>query len=250
MIKSVFINNYRNFKKQTIQFKPLTVLSGCNLSGKTSLTDALRQLKFAPTDPDLSNTTKIKIQFSEFEATWKYYIRPDTTAITWQNKVLESWIPNFDLDYQCKNWLTYIFSDQVETWEELVGYKTATVKRVESLVHTILSLPSNSLLMLDNIEAGLHGVQQERLIELLLLAVNSGIQIVLETHSDHIYNSIRVAVKSNYISSTDVIFNHFNKFTVTPVTVNESGRINNSPSQFFDTWDVMLEKLLDDEISF
>ncbi|MFN0201207.1 MAG: AAA family ATPase [Bacteroidia bacterium] len=62
------------------------------------------------------------------------------------------------------------------------------------IVTAILISESGDLLILENPEAHLHPQGQSKLGELMAIAAEAGVQIIVETHSDHILNGVRVAV--------------------------------------------------------
>src|SRR5438046_1441121 len=64
------------------------------------------------------------------------------------------------------------------------------------IVVSILSARPGSLVIIENPEAHLHPRGQVRMGELLSLASTAGIQVLIETHSDHVLNGIRLAVRA------------------------------------------------------
>ena len=50
--------------------------------------------------------------------------------------------------------------------------------------------------MIENPEAHLHPGAQVKMAEFFALAAAGGIQVIVETHSDHAFNGIRVAVRN------------------------------------------------------
>jgi predicted ATPase len=76
---------------------------------------------------------------------------------------------------------------------------------------------------------------------------------VIETHSDHVLNGIRLAVHGGKIKPEDVQLHYFQRqekqgqgFTeVVSPRINRSGRIDKWPDGFFDEWDKSLEVLLE-----
>jgi predicted ATPase len=114
----------------------------------------------------------------------------------------------------------------------------------------ILSASENALLLFENPEAHLHPKGQFKLGELMARAANCGVQIVAETHSDHILNGVRVAVHSG-ILRPDIVKLHFferepDKLDTRVISpqIDHNGRIDQWPEGFFDEWDKTLEALL------
>ncbi len=64
-----------------------------------------------------------------------------------------------------------------------------------SVVTALLSAKPGALIMVENPEAHLHPEGQAKLAELMCLVAQRGIQVVAETHSDHIINGVLVNCK-------------------------------------------------------
>ena len=71
-----------------------------------------------------------------------------------------------------------------------------------------LAARAGDLLIIENPEAHIHPKGQMRLGQLLSLAAASGVQVVIETHSDHVLNGIRLAVHERKISH-EIVRLHF-----------------------------------------
>lgn len=118
------------------------------------------------------------------------------------------------------------------------------------IVTACLSAPAGSLLLLENPEAHLHPRGQAALGTLLAKCAGDGVQILVETHSDHVLNGIRLAVKHGAISNTAVGLRHFTRDTGTGDSYFEtpmilpSGELTAWPEGFFDEWEKSLEELL------
>jgi predicted ATPase len=107
------------------------------------------------------------------------------------------------------------------------------------------------LLLLENPEAHLHPQGQAALGELIARCANDGIQIIVETHSDHLLNGVRLAVKKGLIANADVVLHFFSRsvetgeaFVQSPAIL-ENGRLSNWPDGFFDQWDKDVDALLE-----
>lgn len=115
-----------------------------------------------------------------------------------------------------------------------------------------LAAKSGSILLLENPEAHLHPRGQAAMGLLLAKCAADGVQIIVETHSDHILNGIRLAVKNREsgVSKNDVQICHFTRDTVTgdsyieaPLIL-DNGELSAWPDGFFDEWDKSLDALL------
>ncbi len=105
--------------------------------------------------------------------------------------------------------------------------------------------------IVENPEAHLHPKGQVKIAELIALVANSGTQVIVESHSDHILNGIRLAVYNQKICHQDVCIHYFEnkdpherKTSVISPKIDKNGRIDKWPDGFFDVWDKCLEELL------
>ncbi|MDR0321287.1 MAG: DUF3696 domain-containing protein [Treponema sp.] len=116
------------------------------------------------------------------------------------------------------------------------------------VITAILSAETNSLLLIENPEAHLHPKGQSKLAELISLAAQTGVQIVVETHSDHIFNGIRKAVAFNKIEKENVAIHFFelldNSSMATEIKLSDKGRILTYKNGLFDQFDDDLDALL------
>jgi predicted ATPase len=117
----------------------------------------------------------------------------------------------------------------------------------------ILSSHRGALLLIENPEAHLHPKGQAKMGELLALAASCGVQVVIETHSDHVLNGIRLAVHGGKLDPKDVQLHYFERkekdgqayAEVVSPHIDRNGRIDQWPEGFFDEWDKSLEALLE-----
>ncbi|MDZ8184458.1 MAG: DUF3696 domain-containing protein [Nostoc sp. ChiSLP02] len=122
-----------------------------------------------------------------------------------------------------------------------------------SIIVAILSSPPGTLILVENPEAHLHPRGQVKMGELLALAASCDIQIVIETHSDHVLNGIRLAVHGGIIPPHYVQLHYFQRqekqglaFTkVISPHIDRNGRIDRWPDGFFDEWEKSLDALLE-----
>lgn len=123
------------------------------------------------------------------------------------------------------------------------------------IVIMLLSARPGDCLIIENPEAHIHPKGQAELGRLLALCASCGVQIFVETHSDHIVNGIRVAVKKHLIEKTDVKFAFFErkeqKFAditeqytdITDIKVDHNGELSHYPDGFMDEWNIQLMEL-------
>jgi predicted ATPase len=117
------------------------------------------------------------------------------------------------------------------------------------IVAAALSLNADGLLLVENPEAHLHPFSQSRIGAFLACVAASGRQVFIETHSDHVINGVRLAVKENLISHNAVVINHFNrpkessKSEVTQIHPKQNGRLDSWPMGFFDQIENDLSRL-------
>jgi len=124
------------------------------------------------------------------------------------------------------------------------------------VIVALLATPPGGLVLLENPEAHLHPRGQMAMGELIARAASAGVQVLVETHSDHVLNGLRLAVKDNLISHHDVALHFFRRIervedgiarighVVDSPNLDADGRIDVWPEGFFDQYDLALGRLL------
>jgi len=112
-----------------------------------------------------------------------------------------------------------------------------------------LSATPDDIVIIENPEIHLHPKAQSELTEFLCFAANAGIQIILETHSDHVFNGIRKSIVKEEITNTDVAVHFFqlNENALsenTFIELNGHGRVMAHPKGLFDQFDDDLDQIL------
>ena len=118
--------------------------------------------------------------------------------------------------------------------------------QVLPIVVAALSAPENGLLLVENPEVHLHPAGQATMGEFLTEVAAAGVQVILETHSDHVLNGIRRAVKNGLISPEDTVLHFFRPRqdadargipqAESPM-LDANGNIDSWPEGFFDQFD-------------
>ena len=120
------------------------------------------------------------------------------------------------------------------------------------VITALLTAKPGDLLLIENPEAHLHPRGQRKIGELISLVANLGVQVIVESHSDHVLNGIRIATHENKIKP-DLVKIHFfsidysnptKKTQVVTPNLDADGRIDRWPDGFFDEWDKTLDQLL------
>jgi predicted ATPase len=103
-----------------------------------------------------------------------------------------------------------------------------------------LIVEAPGVVIVENPEAHLHPLGQSRIGRYLALAASDGPQIFIETHSDHVINGIRRAVRMGWIAPNEVLFHFFEKqpdaeaSSHTVIEIDRAGALSAWPQGFFD----------------
>ena len=104
------------------------------------------------------------------------------------------------------------------------------------IVAALGSIPG-SVFIVENPEAHLHPSGQSEVGKFLVRLAASGVQTIVETHSDHVLNGVRVAAAVEQLLSTaDVAIHFFGAAgaSVTEITLDGNGSLSDWPPGFFD----------------
>lgn len=121
------------------------------------------------------------------------------------------------------------------------------------IVVALLQAQKGDLIIVENPEAHLHPAAQVEIGMMIAQAVENGVQVIVESHSDHILNSLRLARKKGILGEKDInlIFVQHDISSGTNITftdeiqIKDNGKLTKRPEYFFDTWDDILIKLID-----
>ena len=113
----------------------------------------------------------------------------------------------------------------------------------------VLNKTDDRIILIKYPEVGLHGPEQSNMIQKLIYQVQQkSMQIFMLTHSDHVINALRVAIKEKKINRNDVIINWFNnkcnRYFFTAVEIDNNGELSSYPLNFLDEWQNQLMKLM------
>lgn len=120
------------------------------------------------------------------------------------------------------------------------------VSYIAEIIIAALSCRKGDVLIIENPEIHLHPSGQCELMEFLIFLARKGLQVVMETHSDHVFNGLRRCVSNDRIRNDKVRIYFFrqneDKISI-PVEIflDENGRVKNQQDGLFD----QIEKDLD-----
>lgn len=109
----------------------------------------------------------------------------------------------------------------------------------------------NSLVIIENPEAHLHPKGQTEMAKLISLCVEAGTQVIIETHSDHVFNGIRIHAKKDQtnlfcekVKSYWFELDKNNNTEVTESILDRNGRLDPWPDGLFDQFEINASELL------
>lgn len=119
------------------------------------------------------------------------------------------------------------------------------------IVLAVLTAPKDSLIMIENPESHLHPSAQSRMGEFLSRAANEGIQVIIETHSDHLMNGIRIACRNKIITPNKIEMDLIGRGTADTkehtrfhIKLNDDGTVVSWIPGFFDEWEEALKAFI------
>lgn len=114
--------------------------------------------------------------------------------------------------------------------------------QVLPIIIAALSASKDDILLIENPEVHLHPAGQALMGQFLAEVSQAGVQVIVETHSDHILNGVRRAVKSGKIEPEKIAIHFFRPRSeaaaqVISPTMDNDGNIDTWPDGFFDQFD-------------
>ncbi|WP_435125130.1 AAA family ATPase [Actinacidiphila sp. bgisy144] len=102
------------------------------------------------------------------------------------------------------------------------------------IVAGLMTSPGD-VLIVENPEAHLHPAGQSRLGAFLARVAGSGVQVIVETHSDHVLNGVRLAsAVEGLLPPADTIVQFFDHRGITSIELGGRGDLSQWPPGFFD----------------
>jgi predicted ATPase len=120
------------------------------------------------------------------------------------------------------------------------------------VVTALLAAQKGDLVIIENPESHIHPKGQAELGKLISLVAQNDVQIIIETHSDHIVNGIRVGVKEEPSLKDKTTLFYFKKIvdereqysSIIDIRIDKNGTLSDYPENLLDEWSNQLSKLL------
>lgn len=120
------------------------------------------------------------------------------------------------------------------------------------VIVSLLKAEPDSIILMENPESHLHPKGQSAIGRLMALAAQNGVQIFCESHSDHIINGARVAIKESMLEKDKLAIYYFDrklnddehKTRITEIFVDSKGELSAYPDGLLDEWNNLLMKLI------
>ena len=130
------------------------------------------------------------------------------------------------------------------------AYKPANVgfgySYILPLIVTGLIAKPGETIIIENPEAHLHPRAQSKISEFFAIVASCGIQVFIESHSEHILNGLRVSVlrPDININNEELVIHYFNEsFDSEKLIIDNKGKIQNWPEGFFDQQEIDLSNI-------
>jgi len=166
------------------------------------------------------------------------------------------------ISYQVSQWLSFITGSETELITEKLSDQVnvsfsvkdldanvspfnlgAGMSYIAKVIIICLMGKKGDLILLENPEIQLHPKAQAQLGVFLSYIANSGIQLIVETHCEHLINKIAYEVYEDHIPSDAVVIHYKNNVdsNFETILIDENGEFNNTdgeiigfPTGFFD----------------
>ncbi|KXX69450.1 DUF3696 domain-containing protein [Flammeovirga sp. SJP92] len=164
----------------------------------------------------------------------------------WLNYILEGAKIRIDGQDKTSSVLTMLLNNKNNSY----SYKPANVgfgySYILPLVVTGLIAKPGEIIIIENPEAHLHPRAQSRISEFFSIVASCGIQVFIESHSEHILNGLRVGTLNPEIeiNHKELAIHYFSEnFNSTKLVMDKKGKISNWPNGFFDQQEIDLSTI-------
>lgn len=155
----------------------------------------------------------------------------------WLNKIMGYRIKAREIEKS--EFIQVLYADGKIPFEMRAKNVGTGVTYIAEIVIAALSCKAGDLLVVENPEIHLHPSGQAELVKFLAFLAQCGVQIIAETHSDHIYNGIRKSICLDEIDTENVsiyFFTQDERGCSVPIRipVDSEGKVIEPPEGLFD----------------
>jgi predicted ATPase len=111
------------------------------------------------------------------------------------------------------------------------------ISQILPILTLLLTSKENDIILIENPEIHLHPKLQADLVDLFIFAMEANRKLIIETHSDHIINRIRLRIKQNNVLREKINIYFFEKeeyCKYQEIEIGEKGNLDYWPKDFFD----------------
>ena len=209
--------------------------------------------KFPNVGPRGEHTANILYRFEDELVNDKLYLGKDAKTLMQQT---EEWLKKIlggaKLELKGKEREHTVLNLLFNTEDSEGRYRPSNVgfgyTYILPIVVSGLIAKSGEILIVENPEAHLHPKAQSELTKFLALVASCGVQVFIESHSEHVLNAIRVATlqKEINIKNDEVSVLYFQNDKKEPfvhLEIDEKGKIDNWVDGFFDQQELDLGEI-------
>ena len=126
------------------------------------------------------------------------------------------------------------------------------ISYVLPVVVAVLKARKGDIVIIENPESYLHPKGQSVLGRMIAYGADNGVQFIIETHSDHFINGVRVAIKKDSIPPSTVRIFYFDRVAdntgqhtaIEEIRLDKQGELSVYPKGFLDEWNEQLMQLI------
>ena len=242
---------YEPLNDKTVEFNPLTLITGDNWTNKTNLTFSIRLMdailnKFI-TEGDIWKNESMSLSLYQ-----RYTMTIKSPNLLHSDKTIKYWFNDeiylFFSGTSSKYYTELDNKDIVELEKNIPNYfkfpkvidlSEGSAREMDAwLTEEYPATDCNLIIISNQPEKGLDAKNQTELGLYLATLHKRGIQIILETHSEYIFDGIRIAIKEGVIAGSAVMANHLTKegdnTVIEPIYFDRLGNYDPMPLGFFD----------------
>ncbi len=113
------------------------------------------------------------------------------------------------------------------------------ISQILPILTLLLSSKKDEIILIENPEVHLHPKLQSQFVELCTFVLENNRKIIIETHSEHIINRLRLKIKEkpSLLEKVNILFfekNDLSDIIYTDIEITKEGRLSHWPEDFFD----------------